>query len=245
MQRNPRIIAEDLGIAPALKAVHHRVAPTARRNRTDNRNLELLLAFVLRPDSSCIDIGAHTGDVLRQIVRHAPDGNHIAFEPLPHLHAPLVAEFPNVDVRSAALSDKPGTSEFTHVVSRPAYSGLKMRLPDAKEQVETIEVAVERLDDVVPPDYLPALVKIDVEGAEYHALLGGLEMLSAARPYVVFEFGAKSAAHYGTTPDDMYSLLTDGVGLRIYDFDGAGPYSRSAFQTAYETGSRFNFVAHV
>src|SRR5262249_51648035 len=117
MRRNPRLIAEEPGIAPALKAVHHRVAPTARRNRTDNRNLELLLAFVLRPDSSCVDVGAHSGDVLRQIVRHAPNARHLAFEPLPHLHAGLVTEFPNVDVRCAALADEAGTSTFTHVVS--------------------------------------------------------------------------------------------------------------------------------
>lgn len=245
MQRNPRLIAEDLGIAPALKAVHHRVAPTARRNRKDNRHLEMLLAFVLRPDSACVDVGAHSGDVLRQIVRHAPAARHLAFEPLPHLHAGLVTEFPNVDVRCAALSDEAGTSTFTHVVSRPAYSGLKMRLPEAKEQVETIEVRLDRLDDTVPPDFVPALVKIDVEGAEYQVLLGGLKLLSAARPYIVFEFGAQSAAHYGTTPDDMYSVLTDGIGLRVYDLDGAGPYSRSAFRTVYETGTRFNFVAHV
>lgn len=245
MQRNPRLIAEELGLAPALKAVHHRVVPTARRNQVDLRNLELLLAFVLRADSNCVDIGAYNGGVLRQITRHAPDGHHLAFEPLPHLHAALVTEFPRVDVRRCALSDQAGTSSFAHVRSRPAYSGFRMRLPDAREDVETIDVPVERLDDAVPAGYTPSLVRIDVEGAEYQVLRGGLEVLRRSRPLIVFEFGAKSAAHYGTAPDDMYALVTDELGLRVYDLDGAGPYSRSAFRTVYEIGTRFNFVAHV
>lgn len=217
---------------------------TARRNRTDDRNLDLLLSFVLKENSNCVDVGAYDGAVLRRMAQCAPRGRHLAFEPLPHLHARLVTEFPDVEVHCAAVSDRDGTQPFTHVVSRPAYSGFKLRVPEANEQVEMIEVRVERLDDVLPPGYRPALVKIDVEGAEYQVLKGGLNVLSATRPYIVFEFGAASAAHYGTAPDDMFSLITDGLGLRIYDLDGAGPYSLSTFRTMYETDQRFNYVAH-
>jgi FkbM family methyltransferase len=245
MQRHPRQVAEDLGVAGALRAVRGRVVRTARRNRTDDRNLTLLLSFVLREDSNCVDIGAYDGSVLRQMTRFAPRGHHVAFEPLPYLHARLATEFPDVDVRGSALSDVEGTAPFTHVVSRPGYSGFKMRIPAANERIETFDVAVTSLDDALAPGFRPTLVKIDVEGAEYQVLKGGRKILAETQPYLVFEFGAASAAHYGTTPDDMFSLVTDDIGLRIYDLDGAGPYSRAAFRAVYETDTRFNFVAHV
>jgi FkbM family methyltransferase len=238
-------MADELGVGPTLRKIRRNVHPTARRNQRDDAHLSLLLAYVLSEDSSCIDIGAHTGDVLRQIVRLAPKGEHVAYEPLPHLHELLAAEFPGVDVRRAALADRAGTRSFSHVASRPAYSGLLQRFPTGKEDIEQIEVQVETLDEALPADYRPTLVKIDVEGAEYLALRGGMRLLRASQPYLVFEFGAGSAPHYGVTPQDMYSLVDGELGLRIFDMDGEGPLTLAAFQDAYRTGSRFNFVAHV
>ncbi len=244
MQRQLREMADELGVGPTLRKLRRAVHPIARRNQRDDAHLSLLLSFVLSEDSSCIDIGAYTGDVLRHIVRLAPRGRHIAFEPLPHLHELLVDEFPTVDVRKAALADRAGTRSFTHVASRPAYSGLLQRLPDGQEEIEQILVDVETLDEVLPAGYRPTLVKIDTEGGEYHALRGGIKMLSVSRPYLVFEFGAGAAPHYGVTPDDMYRLVDDEIGLRIYDMDGTGPLTRAAFREVYYSGSRFNFLAH-
>jgi FkbM family methyltransferase len=177
------------------------------------------------------------------MVRLAPGGRHVAFEPLPHLYSQLVTKFPTVDVRCTALADSPGTRQFTHVVSRPAYSGLIQRV-NGGEEIEQIVVNVECLDESVPTDYRPTLVKIDVEGAEYQVLRGGRKLLAATRPYIAFEFGAGSAPHYGTTPDDIYRLIEDEIGLRLYDMDGSGPMTRAAFRETYYSGSRFNFLAH-
>lgn len=244
VNRQLREMADELGIGQTLRRVRQTVLPTARRNRRDNEHLNLLLSFLLSEDSNCIDIGAHSGEILRSIVRLAPGGQHLAFEPLPHLYKQLVSEFPNVDVRSCALSDSPGTLPFTHVVSRPAYSGLVQRVAGDVEEVEEIIVNVECLDDIVPDGYHPAFIKIDVEGAEYQALRGGSKLIAKSRPHIAFEFGAGSAPHYGTTPDDMYKLIDDEFGLSIYDMDGTGPFTLAAFRETYYSGSRFNFVAH-
>lgn len=234
--------AVDLGLGPALKLVRDNVVPTARRNRNDDRHLALLMSFVLAETSNCIDVGAHRGDVLRTILRHAPHGTHVAYEPLPHMAATLQADFPTVDVRQAALSDKPGVLPFTYVRSRPAYSGLRDRVPDT-EDVEQIEVTVEVLDDALPADYRPALIKVDVEGAEYGVFRGATKLIAASRPHLVFEFGA-GARDYGTTADDMYLLVDGDLGLRIFDLDGEGPYTLPKFRDTFETGRHFNFVAH-
>jgi hypothetical protein len=71
----------------------------------DRRLMIAILSYVLREDSCCVDVGAHTGDLLAQMVRLAPRGRHWAFEPLPHLAADLRQRFPTVEVREAALSD--------------------------------------------------------------------------------------------------------------------------------------------
>ncbi|MCL9761217.1 FkbM family methyltransferase [Frankia sp. AiPa1] len=234
--------AVDLGLGPVLKAVRDNVVPTARRNRSDDRHLALLMSFLLTETSNCIDVGAHRGDVLRSILRHAPYGSHVAYEPLPHMAAALRTDFPTVDVRQAALSDTPGVLPFTYVRSRPAYSGLRDRVPDT-EDVEQIEVTVEVLDEVLPEDYRPALIKVDVEGAEYGVFRGARRLISSSRPHLVFEFGA-GARDYGTSADEMYTLVDSDLGLRIFDLDGDGPYTLPMFRDAFETGRHFNFVAH-
>src|ERR1700733_11144123 len=66
----------------------------ARRNWTDEKHLKLLVTFGLRRDANCLDVGANQGLFLRDFRRIAPDGHHIAYEPLPNLFADLEQKFP-------------------------------------------------------------------------------------------------------------------------------------------------------
>lgn len=230
--------------APQVQRAARLVEPRAtRRDRRDNDALRLLIAAVLPRDGSAIDIGANEGRVLEDIVRVAPDGRHIAYEPIPELHEALSARFPAVDVRRAALSTEAGEAEFTHVKSRPGYSGLRERDYPGREQLEKIQVRIERLDDVLPEGFVPTFVKIDVEGAEGQVLAGALETITRHRPTIAFEHGKGAASAYGTTPTEIHGLLVEQAGLRIFDMDGTGPYSRDQFEQAFELGSFWNFFA--
>jgi FkbM family methyltransferase len=220
-----------------------RASPAERRDRRDAEHLRLLLAVSLSPDSNCIDVGAHKGSVLEQVVRLAPKGQHIAYEPLPYLHERLVARFPRVDVRCAALSDREGKATFTHVKTDPAYSGFRKRTYPRAEELETIEVRTERLDGSLPPGSVPHLIKIDVEGAEREVLEGAIETIVAHRPVVIFEHGRGAAEYYGTSPTHIFELLCGEAGLRIFDLDGGGPYDRKSFEAAFRRGGIWNFVA--
>jgi FkbM family methyltransferase len=219
-------------------------SPLARRDRRDAEHMRLLLAFSLSTDSNCVDVGAHQGSVLKEIVRLAPEGHHIAYEPLPHLHKLLEARFPQVDVRRAALSDRNGPASFTYVRTNPAYSGFRERDYPGRERIETIEVRTEVLDSSLPPDYIPQLIKIDVEGAEQQVLEGSIKTIAAHKPVVVFEHGRGSAEYYGTRPVDLFELLCGIAGLRIFDIDGRGPFDLAEFQRIFERGGIWNFVAH-
>lgn len=235
-------VSDRIGVGDQLRRVHRRVSPLARRNHQDDRHLRLLLAHSLAEDANCIDVGAHAGDVLADIVRYAPAGRHVAFEPLPTQAAALAERFTAVDVRNAAVSDEAGTARFTHVVSNPQLSGLRDR-GFVGEASETIEVAVERIDDVVDPERPVSLVKIDVEGAELGVLRGGIELLRRDRPTVVFEHGIGGSDHFGTTSGDVHDLLVGEVGLRIFDIDGGGPFTRDEFEALFREPI-WSFVAH-
>jgi FkbM family methyltransferase len=229
---------------PLVRAARIRVSATARREARDEERLRVLLAFVLDEDSNCIDVGAHRGGVLEHIVRLAPRGRHVAFEPLPELCAQLRARFPGVDVRESALSNERGERTFVFVQNHPALSGFRRRDYPSTPVVREISVDVERLDDALPDDYVPALIKIDVEGAEREVLEGATETIARHKPFVVFEHGKGAAPHYGTHPRDLYALLCDRAGLRIFDLDGNGPFDLGQLERIFERGDRWNFVAH-
>jgi FkbM family methyltransferase len=223
----------------ARSALH----PAWRRELRDDHAVRVVLATALRRDSNAIDVGANEGAMLADIARIAPEGRHIAYEPIPELHERLAAAYPDVDVRRAALSDLAGDAFFTHVVDAPAYSGLRQRadLPNWASEVRRIPVRTERLDDVLAEGDAPALVKIDVEGAELHVLRGAVRTLERHRPFVLFEHGVGGADLYGSRPGDVFDLL-DGAGLRIFDLDGVGPYTRDGFEAVF-TEPVWNFLA--
>jgi FkbM family methyltransferase len=228
------------------KEEEHPFAELADIDRRDTELIRRAIAWSLGPDSCCVDVGAHSGGVLGEIVRVAPQGRHIAYEPLPHLADRLRAAFPQVDVRCAALSDHAGESSFARVRAAEPWSGLVFRpLPgNVEPDVEEITVKLEALDEALPAGYVPDLVKIDVEGGEEQVMRGALRTLREHKPLVIFEHGYGAANAYGTEPDDIFGLLAGEAGLRIFDLDGGGPYELDAFKAAYFSNERVNWVAH-
>src|SRR6201999_3450082 len=63
-----------------------------------------IMRRVLRPESSCIDVGAYRGQILREMQRLAPRARHVAYEPVPENYEWLVAHFPDVTIHRCALS---------------------------------------------------------------------------------------------------------------------------------------------
>lgn len=213
-----------------------------KRNDLDLDHLRVMLGFWLEPDSSCIDIGTNRGSVLEMITARAPRGSHHAFEPLPHQAAHLRATFPNVEVHEVALTDTPGSVRFTVVEDDKVdgYSGITEHLRTLPDDWSTHEITVDaaRLDDVLPPEYVPRFVKIDVEGAELGVLRGAQRILGEHRPILFMEHGGRDDT------GEIHAFLT-GLGYAIYDVDGGGPYEDLAAMEAGAwtgTGWLWNWV---
>jgi len=227
-----------------LRRLRRRLLP--EHVRADIRDYELIVALmerILEPDSDCLDVGAHEGLFLRQMVRIAPRGRHVAWEPLPRFARRLSEDFPGVDVREAALASVPGEVDFQHAVDQPGWSGLRARPTSRGSRFETIRVRAERLDDALAAGVQPRFIKIDVEGAEEEVVLGGFQTFREHRPVIVFEFGADAARLYGTPPDRFHDMLNGALGLDVQGLDGAGPFRSREFARIVRAGERHNFIA--
>jgi len=235
--------AVKLGVYDQLRKLRAALHPTYRREYVDSQNLRLLLTFTLAEDANCIDIGAHAGSLLEEIIRLSPRGKHIAYEPLPHFYQSLVERFPSVDVRQVALSNEEGERSFLYLKSTPGRSGFHGRSFSSSQPTEKIRVRTETLDKSLPEDFIPSLIKIDVEGAERLVLEGAINTISKYKPIVVFEHGKGGADYYNTQPQQIYELLHSYAGLRIFDMDGNGPYTLSQFEETFARNDHWNFVA--
>lgn len=214
------------------------------RNQIDDDHLTLFLALGIRRDANCLDVGANQGLFLREFRRLAPDGHHIAYEPVPHLAAKLALDYPEMEIRQRALSNVDGTSSFRYVLDpgMEACSGLAEVWAQRDDlATEPMTVQTERLDDHLPDGWLPDFVKIDVEGAEGLVLEGALQIFSVAKPTIAFEHGWHGFEDRGRS-EPIYRLIRDKLGLRLFDMDGNGPLELSDFFEGLRT--RWNWVAH-
>lgn len=149
-----------LGVDDQLRRLFAPLDYGLKRDRIDTQNLRLVLTFALTEDANCIDIGAHKGGVLAEMVRVAPCGKHIAYEPLPFLHKNLVDHFPTVDVRLVAASNKEEETSFTYVKNLPTMSGFRERsYYPMRPQFEKVTVWTETLDGSLPAGYIPSMWK--------------------------------------------------------------------------------------
>lgn len=194
-----------------IKNLLKKIPIAITRNQKYDKQTKLVLTRFCSSNSNFIDIGAHKGEVLDLMYKVAPQGTHYAFEPIPDLYKQLkekYADRQNCLIYDFALNNKSGTESFNYVVSNPAYSGLIKRSYDRPNEVDTeISVKTELLDNILPDDYMPTLIKIDVEGGELGVLQGAQKVIARAKPYIIFEHGLGASDHYNSYPENIYSFF--------------------------------------
>ena len=233
-----------------LRSLREAVKPYSTiRNTRDDAALNAVMASVLRSDSNCIDVGSNVGAILRDMIRYAPRGRHLAFEPLADHAERLAANFPAVEVRAVALAERNGEAQFMRR-REPGLSSLET-VPEGEDpeewrgpildSAERVTVPVRRLDDELPEGYVPAMVKIDVEGVEHAVLAGARETLRRHRPVVAVEHSI-GATHHGYEAGGIHDILSS-CGMRVFDADFEGPYTRDELRQKVLGGRMWFFFA--
>lgn len=221
------------------------------QNLKYDRLTKAIIAEVVKPDTTCIDIGAHKGEILDLFLHYAPRGRHYAFEPVPALYRHLVQEYsPGCAVFPVALSDEAGKTTFQFVRNAPAYSGIQKRRYEINDpDIEEIEVDMNTLDAILDDQQKVGFIKIDVEGAELKVLRGAEKTIGRNKPYVIFECGLGASDYYGTQPEEVYRFFSEKVQMHVstlQDFlkNEHNTLSEEQFCNHYRQNTEYYFLAH-
>jgi FkbM family methyltransferase len=248
-------------IQPLLQLHYAQISGQKTANNEDkntkyDRETIAIMEVVLQPDSCCVDVGCHTGEILKEILKLAPIGSHFAFEPLPSYYQGLLKQFSylkNVIFSDFALSDSERETSFIFVESNPGFSGLQKRTYfrdnlESEEQTIELKVKTQLLDNLIPKTQTIRLIKIDVEGAEFEVLKGALQTIKRNQPVIVFEHGRGAADCYGTTPEMIYDLLANECDLSISTMERflahQTDFSHSEFCNQFNQGLNYYFIAY-
>jgi len=184
---------------------------------------------LLRPGMGVIDLGANIGFfTMLSASLVGPAGWVLAMEPNPANVKLLEASrrangFGQVVVCQLAGGRAPGL-----LVLNASYSnGTTSALPDDANALFGAEVVpCVRADSLVPDGRRVDLIKVDVEGAEYNALLGCTGVIARDRPRIVSEFSPNLMPGISgiSGPDYLRWLAGLGYGVRVVQLDGStGP----------------------
>ncbi len=169
------------------------------------------------------DIGANWGFYTLLAARTMAPGFHIvAIEAHPRTARQLreqvrVNGIAGTEVIAAAVSDQPGTLEFTDSDTAQVQRLADLPPPDGavedRSRLRTIRVPAMTLDEIARTRPAPDLMKVDIEGAEMAALRGGMGMLKTSKPAMILE------THSPEETGELMDLLSP-LGYRFFTTGG-------------------------
>jgi FkbM family methyltransferase len=168
----------------------------------------VLVTRICRNNKIFIDVGAHIGSVIAEVIYHTPSVRIIAFEAIPEKVAYLRRKFPQVKFHACALSESEGEATFFVNNRRSGYSSLRHPSSSDRPYVTEVRVPLKRLDGVISSDAMDVL-KIDVEGAELGVLRGGNQLIAQSRPTIVFESGPYREDGLGYTKESLWQWFAE------------------------------------
>lgn len=196
---------------------------------------------IVAPGEIVVDGGANIGWHAAPLARRVgPHGLVIAFEPVPLLFKELERNVGGlaVELHQLALSDSDGTASFVVDDKTTALSHIRHHFDKPGGGKSEIVVETATIDNVVKSRKID-FIKLDLEGADFLAILGARATISSGRPPIIFENGrAWPARCYDYSADDFFSFFEQ-VNYVIYDLHGTA-LTRDAW-SAKDVG--FEFIA--
>ena len=211
--------------------------------RADNYERDVTAVFrrLLKPGMGVLDLGANIGYfTMLSASLVGSEGWVVAVEPNPANVKLLEASrrvngFAQVTVCQVAAGRAPGLLVLNATDSNGTTSGL----PEDVNAVLGAEIVpCVRADSLVAPERRVDLVKADVEGAEYNALLGCRDLILRWRPVLITEFSPTLMPGISdiSGPDYLRWLMAQGYRLRVVQTDGslADPADVDAVMAAFD-----------
>jgi FkbM family methyltransferase len=170
-----------------------------------------VLLRLLEPGMTVVDVGANIGlHTLAAARRVKPNGRIYAFEPAPTTFESLrqtIMMNGIGDVADARMLAVGARAERRTLYLHP-ISGHNSMYPtkgDEERRLGSIEVDVDTLDALIPPDRGIDLVKIDVEGAELDVLAGMARIIADNRDIaIVAKFRPSCFERAGVTAEQWF-----------------------------------------
>lgn len=189
-------------------------------------NVTTVFRRYVRPGMQVLDIGANIGYfTMLSASLVGPSGGVFAIEPNPDSVKLLEASrrengYENVRIFQVAAGRAPGLL----VLNRASSNAMTSAVPEAVSHlVRSTTVPSFRIDDLVPSDVKIDFIKIDVEGAEYNALLGARALIARSRPTIVSEFSPKTMPGISGIDGMGYlRFLLDDLGYQLSVIDPEG-----------------------
>ena len=179
-------------------------------------DLAELFSSLIRPDRDVIDVGANVGLFSILAARKLGTGKLLAAEPTDGAFGRLAA---NVEANGLAgkvimykglVAQSDSMALLNVVPGREEYSSMAGLVhPSAVGEVaETQSIQTRSIDSLVAEHGLrPALMKVDVEGAEGMVFEGAEKTLKEHRPVVLSEFSRPLLRKNGSSPEKIVALF--------------------------------------
>lgn len=189
--------------------------------------IEILIRKYCAPGTCGIDVGAADGRMTRCFCAAVgSDGLVVAFEPLKEQYNRLRNKFSTnackTIVIQAAVSNKQSDKAIFHWVKDRRWISSLSGYNLENYQVEKIEIPLVTIDDTLEKycDHKVSLIKLDIEGAEFNALQGAINVINKYKPLIIFENGLnKSADQFGYSKKEFFDFFAS-IGYSIYDVFG-------------------------
>lgn len=171
---------------------------------------------LLRDGDTVVDGGANLGYFTLLASRMVgPSGHVLAYEPVSETAGSLrrnieASRCANVTVLKAALSDRNGVVKLNICDRDPFLGKASMGKYENQNWIGEENCLCVALDGLFECNIRPALIKLDIEGAEPLALKGASKLLQRRNPpAITFEWNEDAASGLNCHPSQALELLGD------------------------------------
>ena len=159
-----------------------------------------LISSLPENGTNFLDIGAHIGSIFSAVHQKNKSILITAIEADEVKAKKLKARFPYCNVLSVAVGEEDGTA-MLNMMQSSGYNSLVRE--DSQSFTSQKKVELRRLDSLFPEEMFET-VKMDIEGVELGALLGGEALFNRSRPTIMFESASLVENSLGYSAEKLF-----------------------------------------